>query len=314
MTTPAPDLPTTPPVVRGRRSSVTAIDQRFFIRASMPAFVFVTAITVLPLLIGVVLSFTGYSPVNPRFDWAGLRNYAKILSDPATPVITLNTVTFVGVALAVELGLGLLFAAQLAKPLRGVRGWRLIFVLPVAVSAVAAAVAWKSLFNTSDGWINYFLSLASIKGPNWLSDPSTAMTSVIIADAWSGIPLVAVIVLGGLLSAPREPIEAARVDGASEATIFWRITIPSIAPVVALAAMLRLFDLFRQIGLFQLMTGGGPGRTTNVLNLYVYQATFQFGQLGYGAALGVVLTVVMALIALIVLAVFRIAVRREFAL
>jgi multiple sugar transport system permease protein len=155
--------------------------------------------------------------------------------------------------------------------MRGVTILRLLYILPLAVSPVAAAAAWKALFDTNAGWVNYFLGAVRLPQPNWLADPHTAMLSVVLADAWSGVSIITIIILGGLLSLSPEPTEAARIDGASETRILWSVTLPRIAPVVGFAMALRLFDLLRQFGLFQLMTGGGPGLTTNVLNFYVYQ-------------------------------------------
>ena len=154
-------------------------------------------------------------------------------------------------------------------------------------------MAWRALLNTSSGWVNYLFSLVGPPQPNWLASPHTAMPSVLLADVWSGAPTVAIIVLAGLLALQKDPVEAARVDGATDWQIFPRITLPALRPVLAFAAAFRLVDLFRQIALFQAVTGGGPGLATTVLNFFVYQTTFVFGELGYGAALAVLLIVMM---------------------
>lgn len=283
-----------------RRLERGFVDRNFYPLISLPAVLLVTAVTVVPLAMGIYLSFTDYRPTRPSFDWVGIRNYQKMMADPAIPTVVGNTVLFVAAALVVETVLGLMVASLLDRVMRGITFWRVVYILPLAVSAVASAVAWKSLFNTSSGWVNYFLSLMRMPEVNWLSDPHTAMATVVVADAWSGVPMVAIVVLGGLLQRARDPEEAARVDGASEFQIFRALTLPAIAPVLGFAMLLRLFDLFRQIGLFQLMTGGGPGLATNVLNLYVFQKTFQFGELGYGAALGVLLTLIMVVFGVLV--------------
>ena len=143
--------------------------------------------------------------------------------------------------------------------MRGITIMRLVYVLPLAVSPVAAAAAWKALFDTDAGWVNYILGELRLPRPNWLANVHTAMPSVVIVDAWTGITVVTIILLAGLLSLDPAPAEAARIDGASELRVLSQITLPSLAPVLGFAIALRLFDLLRQFGLFDLLTGGGPG-------------------------------------------------------
>jgi multiple sugar transport system permease protein len=180
-----------------------------------------------------------------------------------------------------------------------------IFLLPLTVASVAAAISWSALLNTSQGWINYYLGLLHLPQPNWLASSAAAMPSVIITDMWSGVPVVAVIVLAALIGAPRDPIEAAMVDGASAWNRFRYVTFPAIMPAVVLAALLRTVAAFQQFALFEVLTGGGPGLSTTVINFYVYQQTIVYGNVGYGAALGVLLVVVMAVPLLLLFALMR---------
>ena len=147
----------------------------------------------------------------------------------------------------------------------------MIFLLPLTVASVAAAISWAALLNTSQGWVNYYLGLLHLPQPNWLASSSAAMPSVIITDMWSGVPVVAVIVLAALIGAPRDPIEAAMVDGASAWNRFRYVTFPAIMPALVLAALLRTVAAFQQFALFEVLTGGGPGLSTTVINFYVYQ-------------------------------------------
>jgi multiple sugar transport system permease protein len=284
-----------------------ALDKRFFTLATLPGFVVVTAVTLVPIAFGLYLSFTNYQPIQPSYRFAGLVNYRLLLHDPQAHQAIKNTVIFAGIGIVIEMVLGVGLALMLSRPIRGLAVFRTLYVLPLMLAGIASAVAWRALLNTSSGWVNYFVSLFGIPQPNWLASPHTAMPSVILVDIWSGVPTVAIIVLAGLLVVPREPVEAARVDGASALTIFLRITLPALRPVLAFAMIFRLVDLFRQIALFQVVTGGGPGLATTVLNFFVYQSTFVFGELGYGAALAVLLVIVM-IIPLVII--FRFARRR----
>jgi multiple sugar transport system permease protein len=281
-----------------------SLDDQFFRLAAAPAFIVVAAVTLVPVLIALALSFTAYSSTNPRVAFIGLQNYVTAASDVQLRGVLWNTVVFAGTAVVLESALGLGLALLLRRSFKGVGVFRTIYLVPLMVASIASATAWRVLLNTSSGWVNYFLSLAHLPQPDWLASREWAMPSVILADMWTGAPVVAILLLAGLLGVAVEPAEQARVDGANPWQVFWYITFPAIRPVFAFAVLFRVVDLFRQFPLFQIMTGGGPGLNTTVLNYYVYQNTFQFGKLGYGAALAVVLVLMMA-IPLVIL--FRLA-------
>ncbi|MDQ6671840.1 MAG: sugar ABC transporter permease [Chloroflexota bacterium] len=271
------------------------LDAQFFALAATPAFVVVAGVTLVPVLIAFALSFTGYSATNPTLTFVGLQNYATAAADQQLRGVLLNTLVFAGSAVIVETLLGLGLALLLRRAFRGVGVFRTIYLIPLMVASIASATAWRALLNTNAGWVNYFLGLAHVPPPDWLASANWAMPSVILADTWTGAPVVAILLLAGLLGVAVEPTEQAVVDGANAWQVFWYITFPAIRPVFAFAVLFRVVDLFRQFPLFQIMTGGGPGLKTTVLNFYVYQNTFQFGKLGYGAALAVILVIVMAI-------------------
>jgi multiple sugar transport system permease protein len=297
-----------PRVTAGRPRAILrdlrrGLDKRFFALAPLPGFIIVAAVTFIPVVLGIYLSFTNYQPIQPSYRWAGLVNYKTLVGDPQVHQAIENTVIFAGFGLVIEMILGVGLALLLARPARGIAIFRTLYVLPLMVAGIASSVAWRALLNTSSGWVNYLFGLVGLPQPNWLASPHTAMPSILLADVWSGAPTVAIIVLAGLLALRKDPVEAARVDGASDWQIFLKITLPALRPVLAFAAVFRLVDLFRQIALFQVVTGGGPGLATTVLNFFVYQTTFVFGELGYGASLAVLL-VAMMVIPLAVLARF----------
>jgi multiple sugar transport system permease protein len=271
------------------------VDKRFYALATIPALVVLTVVIAVPLVIGVYLSFTDYTPILPTFAWAGLVNYQNILHNSEIHVAINNTVIYAGAGIVIQMVLGLGVALLLARPIRRMAIFRVIYMLPLMVPGVAGAVTWSVLFNTGNGWINYFFSVVGLPQYNWTGDSHTAMPTILAASAWTGIPVISIILLAGLLSLPKEPVEAAMIDGASSPRILWHVTLPSLRPVLAFAAIFQIVNLFREFALFQIVTGGGPGLSTNVLNFYVYQTTFVFGELGLGAALAVVLVVLMAI-------------------
>jgi multiple sugar transport system permease protein len=271
------------------------VDKRFYALATIPALLVLTVVIAVPLVIGVYLSFTDYTPILPTFAWAGLVNYQNILHNSEIHVAINNTIIYAGAGIVIQMVLGLGVALLLARPIRRMAIFRVIYMLPLMVPGVAGAVTWSVLFNTGNGWINYFFSVVGLPQYNWTGDPHTAMPTILVASAWTGIPVISIILLAGLLSLPKEPVEAAMIDGASSPRILWHVTLPSLRPVLAFAAIFQIVNLFREFALFEIVTGGGPGLSTNVLNFYVYQTTFVFGELGLGAALAVVLVVLMAI-------------------
>jgi multiple sugar transport system permease protein len=274
--------------------SWSAFDRSFFRVAAVPAFLAVFVITAVPLVIGLGLSFSSVTSTHNGVFPLTFANYAHLWDDSEVHTVLLNTLIYVVLAVGLETLLGLGLALLMTRKNRAISVFRVIFLLPLTVAGIAAAISWGALLNTSQGWVDYFLKLAHLPQPNWLASATTAMPSVVLVDLWSGVPVVAVIVLAALMSAPRDPIEAALVDGAGAWARFRYVTFPAIRPALMLAALLRTVAAFQQFALFQVLTGGGPGLNTTVLNFYVYQQTIVFNNIGYGAALAMLLLVVMA--------------------
>src|SRR5579875_26609 len=238
----------------------SAFDRRFFRVAAVPAFLAVFVVTVVPLVVGLGLSFSSVTSTHNGVLPLTFGNYAHIWDDSEVHTVLINTVIYVVFAVGLETLLGLGLALLMTRKNRAISVFRVIFLLQL----------------------------------NWLASSTAAMPSVVLVDLWSGVPVVAVIVLAALLSAPKDPIEAALVDGAGVWARFRYVTFPAIRPALVLAALLRTVAAFQQFALFQILTGGGPGLNTTVLNFYVYQQTIVFNNIGYGAALAMLLLVVMA--------------------
>jgi multiple sugar transport system permease protein len=274
------------------------LDKRFFRLAAVPGFVLLVAVTGVPLVIAVVLSFTFVVPGTFSVRWVGLVYYRGIFSSifessgpTSLSLIVKNTYIFVGLGLAVETAGGVALALLLARRMRGSGVFRVIYALPLLVATVGSAVTWSALLNRTNGWVDYFLGLLGLGQPVWLADSHTAMLSVVIADAWTGIPVVGFIVLAGLLSLPRDPVEAALVDGATALQRFRYVTLPALRPVLAFAVLFRMLELFQQFVLFQVMTGGGPVFATSTLSGLLYSGV---GEPGSSSALAVTFVLMMA--------------------
>ncbi len=274
------------------------LDKRFFGLAAAPGFILLVAVTGVPLVIAVTLSFTFIVPGTFSVRWVGLVYYRGIFSSifessgpTSLSLIVKNTYIFVGLGLAVETVGGVALAVLLARRMRGAGAFRVIYAMPLLVATVGSAVTWSELLNRTSGWVDYFLGLLGLGQPVWLGDSHTAMLSVVIADAWTGIPVVGFIVLAGLLSLPRDPVEAALVDGATVLQRFRYVTLPALRPVLAFAVLFRMLELFQQFVLFQVMTGGGPVFATSTLSGLLYSG---IGEPGSSSALAVTFVLMMA--------------------
>lgn len=259
-------------------------------------------LTALPLLATFITGlFDWYlgDPVGPKF--IGFANYTHMMSDPTFWNSIAKTAYQVVGTVVGQMILGMGMAVLLARNFRGVGLLRSLYIIPMMITPVIVGLLWRMLLNPSDGVINYYLSLLGIHGPNWLGDTRTAMPAIILTDLWFSTPFVGVILLAGILSIPTEIFEAARVDGASSGKIFRTITLPLLRPMIFLALLFRLMDAMKRFDSIYVMTGGGPGNSTETLDLHIYFATFENLQVGYSAAMGCVLLVLIFGISLLIL-------------
>lgn len=259
-------------------------------------------LTALPLFVTFITSFFGWylgDVTGAKF--IGFGNYKRMFADPTFWNSIGKTAYQVIGTVSGQMVLGMGIALLLSRKFRGVGLLRSLYIIPMMITPVVAGLLWRILFNPDSGAINYYLSLIGIHGPNWLGDPRTAMPSIILTDLWFSTPFVGIILLAGILSIPTEIFEAARVDGASPTKIFWNITLPLLRPMIFLALLFRLMDAMKRFDSIYVMTGGGPGNSTETLDLHVYFAAFENLQVGYSAAMGCVLLVLILGVSLIVL-------------
>lgn len=233
---------------------------------------------------------------NPTF--AGLTNYARMAEDTQLLQVLRNTAVFSAGLVPLNIVLALVLALLLNQQLRGTSVMRIAFFSPVVVSLVAWAIVWRFLLD-ADGGINLFLGVFGIDGPNWLRQPGTAMGSLILVQVLKNVGLNMVLFLAALQSVPEDVLEAARVDGAALRQRLRHVTLPLIAPTILMVSIITVIGSLRVFAMVTVLTGGGPGNSTNVLVYHVYRTAFQLYDAGYASALAVLLFVIVLILTLI---------------
>lgn len=276
----------------------------FFLVA--PAFVILIGVVIYPFLYNIVLSLSNMSLAHIR-DWkiVGFQQYTKIFTEPSQPdfyVVFLKTIIWTVVNLFFHVVIGVSLALVLnQKEIRGKAIFRTLLVLPWAVPQLIVALTWRGMFNYEYGSINLILTQWFGMHPiSWLKSPLEAFIAVIITNVWLGFPFMMVIALGALQSIPHDLYEAAEIDGASWYHKLKNITIPLIRPVMVPAITLGTIWTFNNLNIVWLVSNAGePSDQTHLMVSFVYKAAFNFYRYGYGAALSMVIFVVLLVFSLV---------------
>ena len=264
----------------------------------LPSILTLIAVIAIPLIFSFVVSFFAYTFVNPTFNFfMGFENYKNAFSDPYFWHSLWVTLKFVILVVSIEFTLGFIISLMLNRDIRFKGVYYTILTIPMVMSPVAVGLIWKMLLHPDLGVLNYFLGLLGIKPVNWLGDPHMAFWSVLMVDIWQQISFMILLLLAGLVSLPKEPFEAATIDGANGFQKLFYITVPLMKPVILSAIVIRTIFAFRTYDLIYVLTRGGPGVSTDVLSYFIYRKTFMGLNLAEAAATSyVLLVVVLALV------------------
>ncbi|MFD1600365.1 carbohydrate ABC transporter permease [Halobellus rarus] len=260
----------------------------------LPSVAILAFLAIYPFIQGIWMSFHEWPLAADTRTWVGLANYEALVESERFLGSARATVVFTGVSVTLELILGV----ALALYLRSLTGnwrpiFRTIFILPMVMTPIATGLMWRLLLNGQIGVVNWMIiNFLGMTPPSWTSSPTVAMATVIMIDIWQWTPLIVMIVYAGLLSIPETMYEAARVDGAPKLAVFRHITLPQIKYMIGIAVVFRLMRSFRSFDIIWLVTNGGPGTATEILNIYLYRVAFVNLQGGEAAALGIILLVV----------------------
>lgn len=248
-----------------------------------------------PILASFVLSFTEWRLLSPP-KWVGLTNYAELLTkDKAASTAFYNTAYYTAFSVPLGIVVSLGVALLLNQKVRGANVFRTLFYLPTVTSGVAMALLWVWMLNPEFGLLNLALSGLGIQGPAWLQDPAWAKPALVLMSFW-GIGASMVIFLAGLQGVPEHLYDAAKIDGANQWREFWHITLPMLTPTLFFVLVTSIIGSFQTFTNVYVMTKGGPGWSTLMVGLYIYNSAFEFLKMGYAASLSWILfAVILAL-------------------
>ena len=261
-----------------------------------PTILLLLAINIFPLLWTVYLSFTNYRANRPNAEVknVGFRNYERILTDSDIWLAMQATAHFVIWTIIIQTILGFGLAYLLDRKFRGHAFWTTVIVIPMMLSPAVVGNFWRFLYQPQIGLFNYIVSFFTGIPPSsfqMTGDVALAPWSIIIVDTWMWTPFVMLICLAGLRSIPEYLYEAAEVDGASRWRQFWSITLPMALPFIMLAVLFRGIENFKMFDMVNLLTGGGPGSTTEVASITLKREAFEKWRTGYSSAFAVILFV-----------------------
>jgi len=297
--------------VRSDRKRYLSDNPRFLAGLFMsPAVIYIIALVGFPFVLAIIYSFTNISTGNPELNFVGLDTFRRVLADPVFREALWNTLLFAVIANLLVVVLATALAEVLTKDFKGKWLVRFLVLLPWVAPVSLATITWlwtlDSIFSPID-WVLRELGLIT-ENMYWLGRPGSAMASVIAVQTWRVVPLAAVIVMAGLIAIPSEINDAAAVDGAGSWRKRFQVTIPLLAPIIAVAVLFGVILTISDMSVVYVLTRGGPTNSTQVLSTWAFIKGIEGGALGQGAAVALFLLPVLIGITAVVL---RLARRRE---
>lgn len=259
----------------------------FYLLLILPVVLLEGALSLYPVIYTIYISFTNESLRQIGAQFIGFSNYLRALKDPFfLNALKLTFIYMIG-AIALRLGGGLGFALLLNSKLRGSSIPRVAIMLPWILSEIVAAAMWLWILDHQTGVLNAVLKGVGLASVPWLAQPRIALASVVFVSLWKNLAFSFILLFAALQNVPLELYEASKIDGASSFDCLRYITLPLIGPTILILIIMITISTFNQFSLVYALTGGGPLRATELTGLYMYEQSFVFGNLGYGAALAV---------------------------
>ena len=278
------------------------VERNLHILFPLPAILFVALLMVFPVLYTLFLSFTNWNLTSGMpLSFNGINSYLRVLGEPRFLAALGRTFSFTLCAVAIEAVLGVAIALILNRAFVGRSVAKLLLLLPLVATPVAVGIVFNLFYDPTLGLVNFVLKTLGLPQGLWVSDAKSVLMSLVIVDVWQWTPMITLIVLAGLAGLSEEPVEAARVDGASEWQILRHVTIPMVMPVILTAVILRLIDALKTFDIIFAMTGGGPGYASETLNILGFKYSFEYFRMGQSSVILVVLFLVVFLCSLLIM-------------
>ena len=263
----------------------------------LPAFIFVLLVTIIPIIGTISLSTFSYSIAQPdKTHFTGLNNYFILFRDPRFLNSCRVMLLLILIPVAIQMILGFMLALALNEKLIGTNWMRLFFLCPAVIPPIVIGLIWKLFLIPGAGGLSYFLMKIGLKGPDLLSQPSTALIAIIIAAVWTGTPLVTLMLLSGIETISSSYYEAAAIDGASWAQRHRIITLPLVLQVSKTVIIFRILEALAIFPVIFVLTGGGPAGATEPINYYAYVTGFSYFKFDYAATIIVVFFLLLMLL------------------
>lgn len=267
---------------------------------SLPGLVTLGIVMGLPLLYAVLMSISSMTLMKPSlFPITGLENYVRIMNNAQFWSSLWLTVKYSMVTVIAEFIIGLGIAMMLNSVIKTKPIYFAILTIPMAMSPVSVALVWRMLLQPNLGIVNHMMETIGLPRLDWLGSSDLALWSMAAIDIWQQTSFVVLILAAGLASLPRDPYEAADVDGASKIQQFWYLTLPMLRPVAAIAIIIQLINEFRTYDLTYVLTKGGPGTSTEVLSFFAYRQAFLGLSLNQGSAAAFILLLIVLAITVV---------------
>lgn len=272
-----------------------------------PALLLMLLLSVLPLvnLFATSLFNVTWAGGTSTWTFVGLSHYQALPSDTLLQAGLVNTLVFAVLAVGGQMMLGFMLAYLVSRIERGRVLYRAIFILPILIPGIVIGAIWKLMMNYDFGLLNQFIGLVGLGPHDWLGSASTALLSVVIVDIWHWTPFCFLLFLAGLESLPQDVFEASKVDGASARQELFYIILPMMLPTIMVTFAFRLVLAFKVFDEIYLLTGGGPGTSTEVISFTLYQRFFTEDKVGYGSAMAVAVIFLICLLLVLALGVRR---------
>ena len=281
----------------------------FFLMA--PALIVLASITIYPFFWLLLMSFQNVRLGPAPDDWVGFANYARLFSDPRYIEGWVLLAKYSGMCLSIEVFLGVLLAVVVNKS-RYEKVLVTLFLMPMMVSPVVAGLLFYYLYNGTFGWYHWLAqSIGLLGNTSILGSTKTALYGIVLVDVWQWTPLITLITLAGLKRVPQDQLEASMVDGSGPLQNFFNVTLPNIYPFLLIAILLRFMDNFRFIDAILTLTGGGPGNSTRLLPVYLFDVSFKYFQLGRAGAIAFTLLLVTIILGMILVRVLEDPARKQ---